>query len=142
MAALYQSAWEDTFGGTALDRAKWNVRIGNWSISEDGTPLAPGWGNNEQQYYRDDAQNLFVGNDRLTIRALRQTSPVQFGQRVPYTSAKIDTRGLFSFCYGKVDIVLVMSLLHTCYELAKNLLSTCYASPRSKFIFFARKNIG
>ena len=81
MAALYQLAWEDTFGGTALDRAKWNVRIGNWSISEDGTPLAPGWGNNEQQYYRDDAQNLFVGNDRLTIRALRQTSPVQFGQR-------------------------------------------------------------
>ena len=58
MAALYQLAWEDTFGGTALDRAKWNVRIGNWSISEDGTPLAPGWGNNEQQYYRDDAQNL------------------------------------------------------------------------------------
>lgn len=103
MAALYQLAWEDTFGGTALDRAKWNVRIGNWSISEDGTPLAPGWGNNEQQYYRDDAQNLFVGNDRLTIRALRQTSPVQFGQRVPYTSAKIDTRGLFSFCYGKVE---------------------------------------
>lgn len=46
MAALYQLAWEDTFGGTALDRAKWNVRIGNWSISEDGTPLAPGWGNN------------------------------------------------------------------------------------------------
>ena len=103
MAALYQLAWEDTFGGTALDRAKWNVRIGNWSISEDGTPLAPGWGNNEQQYYRDDAQNLFVGNDRLTIRALRQTSPVQFGQRVPYTSAKIETRGLFSFCYGKVE---------------------------------------
>lgn len=30
--------------------------------------------------------------------------------------------GGFSFCYGKVDIVLVMSLLHTCYELAKNLL--------------------
>ena len=65
--------------------------------------IAPGWGNNEQQYYRDDARNLFVGNDRLTIRALRQTSPVQFGQRVPYTSAKIDTRGLFSFCYGKVE---------------------------------------
>lgn len=41
MAALYQLAWEDTFGGTALDRAKWNVRIGNWSISEDGTPLGP-----------------------------------------------------------------------------------------------------
>lgn len=32
-----------------------------------------------------------------------------------------------------------MSLLHTCYELAKNLLSTCYASPRSKFIFCAKE---
>lgn len=32
-----------------------------------------------------------------------------------------------------------MSLLHTCYELAKNLLSTCYASPRSKFIFLRER---
>ena len=88
MAALYQLAWEDTFGGTALDRAKWNVRIGNWSISEDGTPLAPGWGNNEQQYYRDDAQNLFVGNDRLTIRALRQTSPVNLVKGFPILPPK------------------------------------------------------
>lgn len=28
---------------------------------------------------------------------------------------------------------------YTCYELAKNLLSTCYASPRSKFIFLRER---
>ena len=75
MAALYQLAWEDTFGGTALDRAKWNVRIGNWSISEDGTPLAPGWGNNEQQYYRDDAQNSLGMTDLRSVRFVR---PLRF----------------------------------------------------------------
>lgn len=103
MAALYQLAWEDTFGGTALDRAKWNVRIGNWSISEDGTPLAPGWGNNEQQYYRDDAQNLFVGNDRLTIRALQSDLSGSIWSKGSLYFRQNRTRGLFSFCYGKVE---------------------------------------
>lgn len=96
--------WEDHFDSESLDQKKWNYRYGNWVVGEDGTPVIRGWGNNEQQYYTDSPANIWVSGSCLHIAARRENSPLQFEHCYPYTSARIDTKGLFSFCYGRVEL--------------------------------------
>ena len=62
--------------------------------------VVPGWGNQEQQYYTPN--NLEVSDGTLKIIARQEEAPEQFGIRCPYTSARIDTHGKFSFQYGRV----------------------------------------
>ena len=92
--------WEETFPGCSLNEHNWNRRVGNWQLSSDGQPVVPGWGNQEQQYYT--ANNLEVSDGTLKIIARQEEAPEQFGIRCPYTSARIDTHGKFSFQYGRV----------------------------------------
>lgn len=96
--------WEDHFEKDSLDLSKWNYRYGNWIVQKDGYPGAPGWGNEELQYYTDSSANLWLKDSYLHIAARKELSPEQFGKRCTYTSSKIDTRDLFSFCYGRVEI--------------------------------------
>ena len=88
-AADYELVWSDEFDGTSLDRSNWSVETGtgNW-----------GWGNNEQQYYRDSADNIEVSNGTLKIHALKQS----YGGK-QYTSARMKTQGKRSFKYGKIE---------------------------------------
>ncbi|MGI9323054.1 MAG: glycoside hydrolase family 16 protein [Pseudomonadales bacterium] len=88
----YQLVWEDTFDGTELDTARWNIQTG------DGTSegLPRGWGNNEQQLY--NADQISVANGMLTITAERGTSPTD------YVYARINTKDKVDFTYGRIIV--------------------------------------
>lgn len=88
-ADTYELVWSDEFDGNSLDRSNWTTEIGtgDW-----------GWGNNEQQYYRDSTDNIEVSNGTLKIHALKQN----FGGK-QYTSARMKTQGKHSFKYGKIE---------------------------------------
>ncbi|MFE9275062.1 glycoside hydrolase family 16 protein [Paenibacillus glucanolyticus] len=59
--------WQDEFSGTSLDMSKWNYEQGYY-LNDD--PNTWGWGNAELQHYTDSAQNVFVQDGKLNIRAL------------------------------------------------------------------------
>lgn len=83
--------WQDEFDGVAVDTAKWSFQIG------DGTAFGiPGWGNNEQQYYR--AENATVAAGELTITAKQEN----FGGK-SYTSSRMRTIGLGDWTYGRFE---------------------------------------
>ncbi|MBT8446152.1 MAG: glycoside hydrolase family 16 protein, partial [Gammaproteobacteria bacterium] len=82
--------WEDEFNGSEVDATKWQAQIGT------GPPF-PGWGNAELQYYR--AENATVAGGNLTIAAKQES----FGGQ-PYTSARLRTRGLADFTYGRFEM--------------------------------------
>ena len=85
-AAPWNMIWNDEFNGTSLDATKWVPEIG-----------ASGWGNNEWQYYTGTANNVQFSDGQLHIIA-RNDGPA--GQQ--YTSARLITKNLFSFKYGRV----------------------------------------
>lgn len=80
--------WSDEFNTAgAPDASKWGYDIG-----------AGGWGNSELQYYTNRTDNVLVSNGTLKIIAKRSI----FGSS--YTSARLLSKGKFSFQYGKVEI--------------------------------------
>ncbi|WP_410771546.1 family 16 glycosylhydrolase [Fontibacillus sp. BL9] len=94
--------WQDEFGGTQLDASKWNHELGYY-ISDD--PNSWGWGNAELEHYTNSAQNVFLQNGVLNIRALNdpKTFPQDPNRVAQYSSGKINTKDHFSFQYGRVD---------------------------------------
>ncbi|MEX0289727.1 MAG: family 16 glycosylhydrolase [Flavobacteriaceae bacterium] len=89
----FQLVWEDQFDGTAgssPDASKWNFDIGTGDN---------GWGNQELQYYSDRPENIALdGNGNLVITAIAESFQGQ-----PYSSARINTKGLFEQRYGRVE---------------------------------------
>lgn len=84
--------WNDEFNGTELDLTKWGYQLGTRDVY--GQSRGPsGWGNNELQYYTEDAVSVEDGS--LVITAERQNY-----EDMEYTSARILTRDLASFTYG------------------------------------------
>ncbi|SHL30071.1 glycoside hydrolase family 16 protein [Fibrobacter sp. UWEL] len=79
--------WSDEFDGTALNTEYWTYETG-----------ATGWGNNELQYYTDRTDNAYVADGYLHIRAKNELF-----ERAPYTSARLITKGKYSFTYGTVE---------------------------------------
>lgn len=80
--------WADEFDGHRVDENKWSFDIGNW-----------GWGNNELQYYTENAtSNARTEDGNLIIEARKND------QGQPWTSARMTTRGKVSFLYGKIEI--------------------------------------
>lgn len=63
-----------------------------------------GWGNNELLYYTASPKNLWLQESCLHIAARQEPSLPQLQKLCAYTSVRIDTRGRFSFCYGRVEI--------------------------------------
>jgi beta-glucanase (GH16 family) len=83
--------WSDEFDATspsAPDPNKWGYDLG-----------AGGWGNNEQEYYTNRTTNAIVSGGTLKITALKEAYSGS-----SYTSARLLSKGKFSFKYGKVDI--------------------------------------
>lgn len=85
--------WQDEFDGDEVDRTKWTFDLG------DGTAAGtPGWGNNELQYYTDRPDNVKIKDGHLVITAKKEDFA-----GFPYTSARIKTKGLESWTYGKLE---------------------------------------
>lgn len=81
--------WADEFNvDGAPDDSKWGYDTG-----------AGGWGNNEPQFYTSRSENVRVENGVLKIIARKENR-----EGAPYTSARINTQGKFSFKYGKVEV--------------------------------------
>lgn len=84
----WELVWNDEFTGTEIDRRKWGYDTG-------GT----GFGNNERQYYSDEAENAYVQDGNLVIEA-RDDSYMG----LPYSSAKLQTLVLAEWQYARIDI--------------------------------------
>ncbi|MFY7653126.1 MAG: family 16 glycosylhydrolase [Chitinophagaceae bacterium] len=83
--------WSDEFDNNgAPDASKWGYDIGTGS---------GGWGNNEVQYYTNRLDNAIVSNGTLKIIAKKEAFSGS-----AYTSARLLSRGKFSFQYGKVEV--------------------------------------
>lgn len=85
--------WSDEFNGTSLDTAKWGYQHG---IRDDynGNRGPDYWGNNESQYYTEDA--VKVQNGTLVITADKKSQP----DGRTFSSGRIVTRDKFSRTYG------------------------------------------
>ena len=77
--------WHDEFD--SIDTATWTFETG-----------ASGWGNNEWQYYTARKENAYVQDGILHIRANKEDY-----EGAKYTSARMITKGKFSFTYGTVE---------------------------------------
>ena len=91
----YQLVWSDEFSGadgSAPDAGKWAIQKGG-----------NGWGNNELEYYTARPQNVQVSGGNLVITPLKEdyTGPDQVSRH--YTSARLQTKGLFSQQYGRFE---------------------------------------
>jgi hypothetical protein len=85
--------WSDEFNVDGPpDPLKWGYDLG------DGCPGLCNWGNGEQAYYTALPGNVNISNGVLRIAAKKES-----GYSLPYTSARIVTRGLHSFKYGRIQ---------------------------------------
>jgi beta-glucanase (GH16 family) len=86
--------WADEFNVDGLpDPTKWSYDLG------DSCDIGLcNWGNSEVAYYTNNLSNVYVSNGTLSIVAKQES-----GYSLPYTSARIVTRGKHSFKYGRVQ---------------------------------------
>lgn len=102
-------AWYHKFSTSAptqeLD-SEFNNLVWSDEFDTDGTPNvanwtydlgAGGWGNNEEQTYTDNAENVIVDSGLLKITAKADGVG-------GYTSTRMKTKELYEFTYGRVDI--------------------------------------
>ena len=81
--------WSDEFETPGAPNSnKWGYDLG-----------ASGWGNNESQNYTDRRDNSYVTNGTLKIVAKKEAYA---GSQ--YTSARLLSKGKYSFKYGKVEV--------------------------------------
>ena len=81
--------WSDEFDGTELDPARWNRQVEK-----------AGRFNKEWQYYTDDSANAYIDEGQLVIEARHHADKHGPGN---YSSARLNTAGLFSFCFGRLE---------------------------------------
>lgn len=87
----YRLVWSDEFDGTTLDGTIWNIEV-------DGS----GGGNNELQYYCEKGVSVGPepesGANCLILTATRENY-----QNRQFTSGRINSKGKYSFTYGRLD---------------------------------------
>ena len=108
-------AWYHTFttvkpGDSEELDVEYNELVWADEFDIDGSPSASnwtydigtgdnGWGNGEAQYYTDKTDNVSVADGMLKITAKKESHSGS-----DYTSARINTQGLYDVKYGRVDI--------------------------------------
>ena len=81
--------WSEEFDTPGQPNSlKWSYDLG-----------AGGWGNNEVQYYTNRIDNAVVSDGTLKINLKKESY-----EGSPYTSARIITKGKYSFQYGKIAV--------------------------------------
>lgn len=94
----YKLVWQDEFSHNGQpDPSNWTYDLG------DGCPKVCGWGNNESQFYTNHPRNVYVKDGTLVLEAWEE----QIGGK-EYSSARIKTKGLHSFKYGRIDVRAVL----------------------------------
>jgi beta-glucanase (GH16 family) len=97
----WKLVWSDEFDGltgSAPDPKKWTYNVGG-----------EGWGNQEHEYYTDKTGNAALdGSGALVITALKIDDPAGGSLKCwygpcKYTSARLLTKGLYEFTYGRVE---------------------------------------
>jgi beta-glucanase (GH16 family) len=95
-------SWQQDFSkmpNGALDKKAWNHESRNSEV--------PGW-NNEQAGFSDSTENVRVENGKLVIQAQNKPYTYPDGTTYPYTSGRVNTKGKFSFSYGKIEAKIKM----------------------------------
>lgn len=81
--------WSDEFSNPgAPDTSKWSYDLGGH-----------GWGNNELQYYTNDARNVRVENGNLVIEARKDSF-----ENKAYTSSRIISKHKGDWLYGRIEV--------------------------------------
>ena len=95
--------WSDEFEGPAgspPSAATWEFDLG------DGSAIGlPGWGNNEREWYTDDAANVALdgeGHLSITVREADGSLDCYYGP-CEYTSARLLTKDRFEFQHGRLE---------------------------------------
>jgi beta-glucanase (GH16 family) len=91
----WQLTWSDEFNGpngSPPDPAKWRFETGG-----------KGYGNNELETYTARPVNAHQQNGHLVITARKEDHTGPDGIARAYTSARINTRGLFAQAYGRFE---------------------------------------
>jgi beta-glucanase (GH16 family) len=91
----WQLTWSDEFNGpngSSPDPAKWKIVTGG-----------EGFGNNEQETYTGRPANIQQQNGNLVITAQKEDLTGPDGILRHYTSARINTQGLFTQKYGRFE---------------------------------------
>lgn len=84
----YRLVWSDLFLNQFLDSTKWNIEIRD-----------PGWVNNELQSYTDREKNIYINNNNLVIKSIKEN----YGNG-KYTSGRINTQQKANWRYGRFEI--------------------------------------
>jgi len=92
--------WSDEFNGNSLDKNKWNIDIG---VGQQG------WGNQERQYYTDNAENLFVADGKLIFKSSKQVRTTN-GWESRFNSGKVTSSNKYSWKYGRIDFLVKLPL--------------------------------
>lgn len=105
VAINWDMVWSDEFN-TSIDSDHWSFEVNCW-----------GGGNNERQCYTDRAENAHVTDGVLHIVALEEDfsgpalgddepnyDPNDTSVTLPYTSARLRSKNLFDFKYGRIEI--------------------------------------
>ena len=88
----WELLWNDEFDGSSIDLQKWEHEVN-----------AQGGGNNELQYYTDRAENSYLENGQLIIKAIKEVYTGPEGTR-DYTSARLRTKNKGDWKYGRFEI--------------------------------------
>ena len=83
----WKLVWSDEFNGPVIDASKWGFEVNG-----------EGGGNGELQFYTDRPTNAHLAGGNLVITAIKE----KYENR-NYTSARMTTKGKFSFKYGRVE---------------------------------------
>ncbi len=91
----WKLVWSDEFNGangSSVDPKKWSYVLGGH-----------GWGNEELESYTQRSANIHESNGKLVITALHEDYTGV--DKIPrhYTSARIQTKGLFAQAYGRFE---------------------------------------
>jgi len=83
----WKLVWHDEFDGKTINPANWTFDLG-----------AGGWGNGEAEFYTARPENARVEKGMLVIEGRQEKYEGAY-----YTSARLKTKGLQAFQYGRVE---------------------------------------